>query len=121
MSRFVVLLHQTPAGYARGTHLDLMLEKEGILLTWAIAELPTIDNSVLAERLADHRLTYLDYEGPILGGRGSVERIDRGEFGWLETTPRRYVALVTGEKLRGRLVLEQDDAEPQRWRVVLSD
>ena len=33
-----------------------------------------------AEVLPDHRLAYLDYEGPISGDRGSVTRWDRGTY-----------------------------------------
>jgi hypothetical protein len=121
MPRFVLLLHETPAGYARPTHFDLMLENEGVLLTWAMQYLPTTDAAVAAERLLDHRLMYLDYEGAVSGDRGSVQRIEGGEFEWIEVTPMRFQAQVVGEKLRGRLVIEQDAKEPQRWRVALSD
>src|SRR3954464_2218415 len=99
MSQFVVLLHQTPACYARGSHFDLMLENDGVLLTWAMAELPTPVSAVAAERLPDHRLMYLDHEGPVAGDRGNVERIDRGELEWVEATPTRYQVLLRGEKL----------------------
>lgn len=32
------------------------------------------------ERIANHRLLYLDYEGPVSGGRGHVTRWDWGEY-----------------------------------------
>jgi hypothetical protein len=32
-----------------------------------------------AERIGDHRRLYLDYEGPISGGRGSVRRVAEGQ------------------------------------------
>ena len=34
MPRFVVLRHETPPGYPRPPHYDLMLEQEGGLWTW---------------------------------------------------------------------------------------
>ena len=121
MPRFVLLLHETPAGYARPTHFDLMLESGDALLTWSLMELPTSGTIVAAEQLPNHRVMYLDYEGPVSGDRGDVQRIEAGEFEWIETTPRRFQAQLTGEKLRGRLVLEQNDPVPHRWRVALSD
>jgi len=121
MPRFVVLHHETPIGYEHDTHFDLMFETNGVLLTWAAAELPENGTLVAAERLADHRLAYLEYEGSISGGRGSVRRVDGGDFEWIEQQPARLVALVRGEKLRGRLVIEEVEAEAQRWRVALSD
>jgi hypothetical protein len=121
MPRYVVLLHKTPVHYARGTHFDLMLENEGVLLTWGVPELPRTDAAVAGERLPDHRLVYLDYEGLVAGDRGSVQRVEGGEFEWIEMTPTRFQAQVVGKKMRGRLVIEQDAKEPQRWRVALSD
>jgi hypothetical protein len=32
------------------------------------------------ERIANHRLLYLDYEGPVSGNRGHVARWDWGEY-----------------------------------------
>jgi len=121
MPRFVVLLHETPADYERGTHFDLMLEKEEVLLTWALDRLPTAGSSVEAERLPDHRLMYLDYEGPVSGDRGNVRRVDAGDFTWIEQQPRGYKALVRGQMLAGRLVIEQGAENAHRWRVALSD
>jgi len=120
MPRFVVLLHQTPPGYPRGTHFDFMLERDKVLLTWALDQLPTTENASLADRLPDHRSLYLDYEGEIAGERGSVSREDRGEFDWIEQSAARYVVQLRGEKLRGLLTLAQDESDAHRWRVSLS-
>ena len=49
-----------------------------MLKTWACREPPQAGVEIPCEALADHRLAYLDYEGPISGGRGSVTRWDRG-------------------------------------------
>ncbi|MFO0203155.1 MAG: hypothetical protein ACK528_08500, partial [Alphaproteobacteria bacterium] len=35
---------------------------------------------LLIERIANHRLLYLDYEGPVSGDRGHVTRWDWGEY-----------------------------------------
>ncbi len=120
MPRFVVLLHETPAGYVHPTHFDMMFEHGDVLLTWAVEQLPTIEQSVTAQRLPDHRPLYLDYEGPVSENRGTVKRIDRGDFDWVSQTPARYEARINGQKLRGTLVIEQDTSDSQRWRVVLS-
>jgi hypothetical protein len=65
-----------------------MLEREGVLLTWSLPALPAAwggeavvaFEQIDATRLADHRLAYLDYEGPISDERGSVTRVDGGEY-----------------------------------------
>ncbi|MFT5422297.1 MAG: hypothetical protein ACI89L_000054 [Phycisphaerales bacterium] len=38
-----------------------------------------------AERIADHRAVYLDYEGPVSGGRGRVTRLASGTAGEFST------------------------------------
>lgn len=121
MSRFVLLLHEMPPDHARATHFDLMISSGDALLTWSLAELPAKGTVITAEQLPNHRLTYLDYEGPVSNDRGNVRRVDGGEFVSIERTETRYEVDLRGEKLCGRLVLEQDATEPQRWRVALSD
>jgi len=119
MPRYVVLLHQTPAGYVRGTHFDLMLEHGAALWTWALDKLPDGGETVAAERLPDHRLFYLDYEGEIGGQRGDVRRVDGGEFDVIEDAAARLVVRLKG-RLNGTLTLSSDADAPHRWRISLS-
>jgi hypothetical protein len=42
-----------------------------------------------AERLADHRVAYLEYEGEISGGRGSVRRVAEGVVENLQESENR--------------------------------
>ena len=88
MPRFVLLYHECPPSFGKPSHWDLMLERDGVLLTWSLPALPAAwggeagvgFEQIDATRLADHRLAYLDYEGPISGERGSVTQVDRGEY-----------------------------------------
>lgn len=75
LPRYVVLLHK---GIPE-PHFDLMFEwRSGSdLVTLRLNEWP-ITPRTLQERLPDHRRLYLDYEGPISGGRGEVRRITSG-------------------------------------------
>lgn len=75
MPRFVLLEHDHPF-----LHWDLMLECGAVLRTWRLAEMPGAAGSIAVEALPDHRRRYLDYEGPVSGGRGHVRRIDAGTF-----------------------------------------
>jgi hypothetical protein len=119
MPRFVVLQHETPSDYHRRTHFDLMLESAGALKTWAMDSAPIAGSPAMAERLADHRIAYLNYEGEISGGRGSVRRIDHGEYTLLEESPDRLVIDVQGQYLQGTLTLSLDNTT-HLWRVSLS-
>ena len=78
--RFVILLHRTPPGYERGDHWDVMFEDGQRLRTWAVTRPPTHGCAVTAERLADHRMLYLDFEGEISENRGVVSRWDAGTY-----------------------------------------
>jgi hypothetical protein len=75
MPRFVILEHDHPV-----LHWDLMLECGAVLKTWRLAAAPVAGQAVCAEAVFDHRPIYLDYEGPISGGRGRVQRWDGGEY-----------------------------------------
>jgi hypothetical protein len=110
MPRFVLLEHDHPH-----LHLDLMFEVGAVLWTWQLGAFPTPDSAVEARRIFDHRLLYLDYEGPISGNRGQVRRLDGGLYEWQEQAPDRLVALVHGARLAGRLELVQVDGE--HWRA----
>jgi hypothetical protein len=104
MPRFVVLWHECEptAGRQVDSHYDLMLEADGVLRTWAIARWPEVGESVSAEPLVDHRLAYLDYEGELSGGRGSVKRIDRGEFVQVADADGTWEVELLGSTVMGR-------------------
>jgi hypothetical protein len=69
MPRFVILEHDHPE-----LHWDFMLEAGAVLRTWRLAAPPALGQVVAAAASFDHRLLYLDYEGPVSGGRGTVRR-----------------------------------------------
>ncbi len=77
MPRYVVLEHDHPF-----LHWDFMLEAGTALRTWRLAAPPQPGTSVAAEPIGDHRAAYLDYEGPVSGGRGTVTCWDAGTFAW---------------------------------------
>ena len=108
MPRFVILEHDHPM-----RHWDLMLESGTILRTWRLPAFPRSGETIAAEATFDHRLVYLDYEGPISGGRGRVIRRESGTFAWQTQAVDRVVVRVDGEQLRGVLRLEQEGGS---WR-----
>jgi len=123
MSRYVVLHHELPADANRGSHWDLMLEQGQSLRTWALANEPlfAVGESALqeieAEQLADHRVAYLTYEGPVSGDRGNVSRWDEGEYRVESETGEEMLVVLRGRKLRGLLTLRRQPGEGHSWRV----
>ena len=115
MPRFALLIHDSP----RGLHYDLLLESGDVLRTWALPHLPAPGVETECEALADHRPVYLDYEGPISGGRGTVTRWDRGTFRVEAWTDGEIAIELSGEKLAGRIELRRVTEQARGWRLVL--
>ncbi len=124
MPRFVLLRHLCPASFARPSHWDFMLEWGDVLRTWELRELPPpwaaamgVSNAaeqIVATPLPDHRLAYLDYEGPLSGDRGSVTRCDRGTFELTSDSATVIEIELAGECLTGPVRLER---EGHVWRL----
>ena len=91
--RFVVLRH---AGVPE-PHFDLLLEFEPDrpVRTWRSPVWPITGRTRLTP-LAPHRSDYLDYEGPVSGGRGHVQRVARGTFSFKTPDPQTWEVAVTG-------------------------
>jgi hypothetical protein len=104
MRRYVILTHDHPV-----LHWDLMLETPGGLRTWRLAAPPAAGATCHADALALHRIAYLDYEGPVSRGRGSVSRWDAGTFEWKGDREGEVVVELHGGKYRGRLVLARSN------------
>lgn len=111
MPRFAVLTHDWPH-----PHLDLLLEAGPVLRAWRLLAEPAPGAWVPAEPNADHRLLYLDYEGPVSRGRGAVARWDAGTFAGDVSGPGWRVAWH-GARLAGAAELQQTSAG-WRFRVT---
>ena len=118
MPRFVLLFHDCPPTFGKPSHWDLMLERGGALMTWNLTSLPPpwrqsferadAGDELLvlgAMRLPDHRLAYLDYEGPVGGDRGSVSRHDAGNYRIVEECADSLQVQLEGGVVRGRVSL----------------
>lgn len=111
--RYVVLAHDHPF-----LHWDLMLEDDGVLRTWRLAKEPTPDIIIAAETLPDHRLHYLDYEGPVSGDRGTVTRWDRGRHATRES-PGKLVVVIEGERSENGTIVLTAATGGSEWKVSL--
>lgn len=89
--RFVVLYHEMPEEDERASHFDWMFESGHSLRTWAVEANHDVEDFLNhpkhfadfqcnATQLADHRLLYLEHEGPISNNRGTVFRRLTGDF-----------------------------------------
>ncbi len=108
-ARYVLLEHTW-----RGVHWDLMFEDaaRGVLRTWRLATRPDDGLDVEARKLPDHRLVYLDYEGPVAGDRGFVRRVDAGAFAMVAESESEFRARLKGGQLAGLIALRRTDSGP---------
>jgi hypothetical protein len=120
MPRFVVLQHEPGPKSARPLHWDLMLESGDILRTWALESVPSVGQPIAAQLLEDHRQDYLEYEGPVSDGRGSVCRWDAGHFTWLDADGDAVTVELQGTRLNCSLQLTRETKEPHQWTACFT-
>jgi bifunctional non-homologous end joining protein LigD len=118
---FVVQRHS-----ARALHYDFRLERDGVLLSWALPRgvpLRAGERS-LAVHVEDHPLDYADFEGDIPAGQyggGSVEVWDRGTYELQRERPDGTLTVILhGGKLQGEwaLVPAHLGGEQRNWLIV---
>lgn len=115
---FVLLHHRL----SDKEHWDLCLEMGESLATWQILRDPRgrpdkKTGGYPARRIGDHRRAYLEYEGPISGGRGEVRRVDRGTWSAIELGQEVWVVRLEGVALQGVYRLPAG-AEPGEMRQM---
>ena len=117
--RFVVQQH-----HARRLHWDLRLERDGVLVSWALPRGVPEDprRNHLAVHVEDHPLEYGNFEGEIPKGQygaGQVTIWARGTYEthkWNMGSPKAEVMVTFhGEGLKGRYVLFQTDGD--NWMI----
>jgi bifunctional non-homologous end joining protein LigD len=118
--------------HARHLHYDLRLEADGVLKSWAVTKVPTMDPAVrrLAIRTEDHPLEYANFRGDIPEGQygaGHVEIWDRGTYENLSRWPLPKALAqgkieidLHGQKLKGKFALIRIARERNRenWLLV---
>jgi bifunctional non-homologous end joining protein LigD len=123
--RFVIHEH-----HARRLHWDLRLERDGVLVSWALPRgvPPDPGENRLAVHTEDHPLEYLDFEGDIPKGEygaGQIRIWDRGTYETEKFEPSKVVVVFHGERVQGRYALfrtrdddwmihRMDPADPDR-------
>lgn len=104
--RFVFLEHDYPT-----LHWDILLQQGNRLLGWRGDNHGHFLNGGHVVQTSDHRLIYLDYEGPLTGQRGKVQRVDGGRLIWRHCGEDEFIAEVQGERWHGVLELKKLDAK----------
>jgi bifunctional non-homologous end joining protein LigD len=117
--RFVIQEH-----HATALHWDFRLEKDGVLVSWAVPRGLPLDpkSNHRAIHTENHPLDYFDFEGDIPKGEyggGKVILWDQGTYEVEKWTDREVKVVLTGERANGRYVLFQTDGD--NWMVHRMD
>jgi len=113
MPRFVILEHDHPQ-----LHWDFMLEAKEVLRTWKLDMPPQVGQTINAELSFDHRLIYLDYEGPLSNNRGSATRWDTGTFNWQNDTKDHVLIDLKGNRCSGAVELRRGSND--QWQALFT-
>jgi len=117
--RFVVQEH-----HARALHWDFRLERDGVLVSWAVPRgiPPDPKENHLAVHTEDHPLSYIDFEGDIPEGNygaGKVILWDTGEYEAEKFRDDEVIVTLRGKRVEGKYALFQTGGE--NWMMHRMD
>jgi bifunctional non-homologous end joining protein LigD len=117
--RFVIQQH-----HARRLHWDLRLERDGVLVSWAVPRGLPLDagRNQLAVHTEDHPMEYLDFSGEIPAGEyggGRMTIFDRGTYTAEKWRDDEVIVILHGERISGRYVLFQTGGKD--WMIRRMD
>ncbi|SDE50069.1 bifunctional non-homologous end joining protein LigD [Pseudonocardia oroxyli] len=109
--RFVIQEH-----HARALHWDLRLERDGVLVSWAVPKGLPVDTETLrlAVRTEDHPLEYLEFSGEIPRGEyggGTMSIWDTGRYETEKWSEREVAFRLHGDRAAGRYVLIKSERD----------
>ncbi len=117
--RFVVQEH-----HARRLHWDFRLERDGVLVSWAVPKGVPADpkKNHLAVHVEDHPLGYINFAGDIPAGNygaGHVSVWDEGTYETEKWSDREVMVILHGKRVQGRYVLFRTDGK--NWMIHRMD
>lgn len=119
LPRFVVQEH-----HATSLHWDLRLERDGVLVSWAVPRgiPPDPKQNHLAVHTEDHPMMYLEFSGEIPAGHYGAGKMTIWDTGTYETekwNDREVMVVLHGERAKGRYVLFQTNGN--QWMIHRMD
>ena len=117
--RFVVQEH-----HARSLHWDFRLERDGVLVSWAVPKGVPADpkKNHLAVHVEDHPVSYINFAGEIPAGEyggGQVSIWDAGTYDTEKFSDREVMVVLHGKRVQGRYVLFRTNGK--NWMIHRMD
>ncbi|HYH61988.1 MAG TPA: DNA polymerase ligase N-terminal domain-containing protein [Solirubrobacterales bacterium] len=119
--RFVIQEHS-----ATRLHWDLRLERDGVLVSWALPSGIPLDpeRNGMAVHTEDHPIEYLDFEGEIPAGNygaGLMKIWDRGTYEAEKFESGKVILTFNGERAEGRYALFRAGKTERDWMIHRMD
>jgi bifunctional non-homologous end joining protein LigD len=110
--------------HARALHWDFRLERDGVLVSWALPKGLPMDPGTnhLAVHVEDHPLDYGTFEGDIPKGEYGAGRVSIWDHGTYDTEKWRsgeVMVVLHGKRATGKYVLFQTDEN--KWMIHRMD
>jgi bifunctional non-homologous end joining protein LigD len=101
--QFVIQKHTKPGD----AHWDLMVQEGDMLQTWRLDKSPKqlLNTQAKAEKIFDHPLKFLTYEGNVNEGKGSVKIADKGICKITAQSDSKIEMELAGAILKGEFIL----------------
>ena len=105
---------------ARNLHWDFRLERDGVLVSWAVPKEPPTEKGVrrLAIQTEDHPMEYASFSGVIPEGEygaGTVELWDKGTYETVKWEEKEIIVVINGERLHGQYCLIRFQKVKDGW------
>ena len=113
LKRFVIQKHVRQTD----VHWDFMIEQGQSLQTWRIDTAPDkiTHNAVNAQKIADHPLRFLTYEGPVNERKAAVQIADSGTYRIIEKDKSNITLEMDGKILKGKFSLKHTNGN--QWKL----
>jgi bifunctional non-homologous end joining protein LigD len=112
--------------HARALHWDFRLERDGVLVSWAVPKNLPVDPATnhLAVHTEDHPMEYATFAGEIPAGEyggGTVTVWDHGSYETEKWSDREVMVVLHGSRVSGRYVLFKTGNRDRDWMVHRMD
>jgi bifunctional non-homologous end joining protein LigD len=119
--RFVIQQHS-----ATRLHWDLRLERDGVLVSWALPSALPLDpdKNAKAVHTEDHPLEYIDFHGEIPKGNygaGTMTIWDTGTYETEKFEPGKVIVTLHGERAQGKYALFRAGKDERDWMIHRMD
>ena len=101
-------------------HYDFLIKKNDILQCWQFSSIANIEigELIFCKKIFDHRLKYLNYQGPISNNRGKVQIIQNGFLEIIIQEDNLVRFRIDSELLNGNFEIRKIQSEAWEFKKL---